>query len=145
MLVILDQAGTSTAKEIHDYAESNGIRVAYVRAPIAREAREGAKDTRGVEIGHGFAERTTFIVTPDGNPALLTCGVPVSGACSLGDVDAAEAVIVVAGFNHFRHGVQILIEDYTDGLTRHLAIVAMVCLSYGAMAVGLFALVRLAL
>ena len=31
-----------------------------------REGREGMKDTRGVEIGHGFTERTTFIVTPDG-------------------------------------------------------------------------------
>jgi peroxiredoxin len=31
--------------------------------------REGATDTRGVEIGHGFAERTTFIVTPDGKVA----------------------------------------------------------------------------
>jgi peroxiredoxin Q/BCP len=31
------------------------------------DAREGATDTRGVEIGHGFAERITFIVTPDGN------------------------------------------------------------------------------
>ena len=34
-----------------------------------REGREGAKDTRGIEIGHGFAERTTFIVTPDGKIA----------------------------------------------------------------------------
>ena len=34
-----------------------------------RDAREGAKDTRGVEIGHGFAERTTVIVTPDGKIA----------------------------------------------------------------------------
>ena len=33
------------------------------------DAREGAKDTRGVEIGHGFAERTTFIVTSDGKIA----------------------------------------------------------------------------
>jgi thioredoxin-dependent peroxiredoxin len=33
------------------------------------EEVEGAKDTRGVEIGHGFAERTTFIVTPDGKIA----------------------------------------------------------------------------
>ncbi len=32
-----------------------------------RDAREGAKDTRGEEIGHGFAERTTFIVGVDGN------------------------------------------------------------------------------
>jgi peroxiredoxin Q/BCP len=31
-----------------------------------RDAREGAKDSRGVELNHGFAERTTFIVTPDG-------------------------------------------------------------------------------
>ncbi|MEL6204942.1 MAG: succinate dehydrogenase, hydrophobic membrane anchor protein [Pseudomonadota bacterium] len=56
-----------------------------------------------------------------------------------------SGLMLVVGFNHFRHGVQVLLEDYTDGLTRQLAIVAMVCLSYGAMAVGLFALVRLAL
>ncbi|RLA32396.1 MAG: peroxiredoxin [Gammaproteobacteria bacterium] len=31
-----------------------------------RDAREGAKDSRGVALNHGFAERTTFIVTPDG-------------------------------------------------------------------------------
>lgn len=31
-----------------------------------RAANETAKDSRGIEIGHGFAERTTFIVTPDG-------------------------------------------------------------------------------
>jgi len=55
------------------------------------------------------------------------------------------ALMLVVGLQHFRQGVQVAIEDYTDGLTRHLLIVAMVCLSYGAMAVGLFALVRLAL
>lgn len=32
-----------------------------VRAAVA-----GKKDTRGSEINHGFAERTTFVVTPDG-------------------------------------------------------------------------------
>lgn len=52
---------------------------------------------------------------------------------------------LVVGFHHFRQGVQALIEDYTHGLTRHLLIVGAVCLSYGAMATGLFALVRLAL
>jgi thioredoxin-dependent peroxiredoxin len=31
--------------------------------------RAGIKDTRGIEIDHGFAERTTFIVTPDGTIA----------------------------------------------------------------------------
>ena len=36
---------------------------------------EGAKDTRGVEIGHGFAERVTFIVTPDGKIARTIGGV----------------------------------------------------------------------
>lgn len=34
-----------------------------------REAAPGKQDTRGVEIGHGFAERTTFVVGPDGNIA----------------------------------------------------------------------------
>ena len=33
------------------------------------------KDTRGVEIGHGAAERTTFIVTPDGKIAATIGGV----------------------------------------------------------------------
>lgn len=33
------------------------------------EAREGAKDSRGIDIDHGFAERTTFIITPDGKVA----------------------------------------------------------------------------
>ena len=30
------------------------------------EVKSGTKDSRGVEIGHGFAERATFIVTQDG-------------------------------------------------------------------------------
>jgi peroxiredoxin len=40
-----------------------------------REARAGAQDTRGVEIGHGFAERTTFVVTPDGKVAATLGGL----------------------------------------------------------------------
>ncbi|HEY5808844.1 MAG TPA: peroxiredoxin [Povalibacter sp.] len=39
------------------------------------DAKAGAKDSRGVEIGHGFAERTTFIVTPDGKIAATVGGV----------------------------------------------------------------------
>ena len=50
-----------------DIARSYGLNV--------REAREGAQDTRGVEIGHGFAERVTFIVTPDGKIAETIGGV----------------------------------------------------------------------
>jgi peroxiredoxin len=42
------------------------------------DAREGAKDTRGVEIGHGFAERTTFVVTPDGKVAATVGGTTPS-------------------------------------------------------------------
>lgn len=34
-----------------------------------REAKPGAKNTRGDEIDHGFAERTTFVVTPNGSVA----------------------------------------------------------------------------
>ena len=40
-----------------------------------REGRPGATDTRGVEIDHGFAERTTFIVTADGEIAETIGGV----------------------------------------------------------------------
>ncbi len=40
-----------------------------------REASAGRKDTRGVEIDHGFAERTTFIVTPDGKVAATIGGL----------------------------------------------------------------------
>ncbi|HEU4617972.1 MAG TPA: peroxiredoxin [Gammaproteobacteria bacterium] len=39
------------------------------------EGRPGAKDTRGVEIDHGFAERTTFVVTPDGKVAATIGGI----------------------------------------------------------------------
>ncbi len=55
------------------------------------------------------------------------------------------AAMLVVGLNHFRHGVQVLIEDYTGGGTRKLLIIAMIGVSYGAMAVGLYALARLAL
>jgi peroxiredoxin len=53
-----------------------------------REGKEGSKDTRGEEIGHGFAERTTFIVTPDGKIAAT-----VGGLAPADNVDKAlEAV-----------------------------------------------------
>jgi peroxiredoxin len=42
---------------------------------MVRDARPGMKDTRGVEIDHGFAERTTFIVNPDGTIAATVGGV----------------------------------------------------------------------
>lgn len=40
-----------------------------------RAAREGATDTRGAAIDHGFAERTTFVVDADGKIAGTIGGV----------------------------------------------------------------------
>jgi len=40
-----------------------------------REGRPGMTDTRGVAIDHGFTERTTFIVTPDGRIAETIGGI----------------------------------------------------------------------
>jgi thioredoxin-dependent peroxiredoxin len=40
-----------------------------------KDASAGIKDTRGMEIDHGFAERTTFIVKPDGTIAATVGGV----------------------------------------------------------------------
>jgi thioredoxin-dependent peroxiredoxin len=52
------------------------------------EAHPGAKDTRGVEIGHGFAERTTFVVTPDGKIAAT-----IGGLAPADNVDKALAEV----------------------------------------------------
>jgi peroxiredoxin len=48
-------------------AKSYGLKI--------KEEVTGAKDTRGLEIGHGFTERTTFVVTPDGRIAATVGGV----------------------------------------------------------------------
>jgi peroxiredoxin Q/BCP len=40
-----------------------------------REAAAGRKDTRGADIDHGFAERTTFVVTPNGKIAATVGGL----------------------------------------------------------------------
>ena len=40
--------------------------------------QSGFKDTRGMEIGHGFTERTTFIVMPDGKVAATVGGLSPS-------------------------------------------------------------------
>ncbi|MGI9213527.1 MAG: peroxiredoxin, partial [Methylococcaceae bacterium] len=40
-----------------------------------REASPGKKDSRGVDIHHGFTERTTFVVTPDGQIAATLGGL----------------------------------------------------------------------
>jgi peroxiredoxin len=55
---------------------------------MVRVAKTGVKDTRGVEIDHGFAERTTFIVTPDGK-VIATIG----GLAPAKNVEKALGVI----------------------------------------------------
>jgi thioredoxin-dependent peroxiredoxin len=59
------------------------------------DAREGAKDSRGVEIGHGFAERTTFIVTPDGKIAAT-----IGGMAPADNVDKALAEVQKLAATH---------------------------------------------
>ena len=63
---------------------------------MVRDAREGAKDTRGVEIGHGFAERTTFIVTSDGKIAATVGGVSP-------EENVQQALAAVQGLTHAGH------------------------------------------
>ena len=55
------------------------------------------------------------------------------------------ALTIAVGFKHFNDGVQVLIEDYVHGLSQKVAIILMTCLSYGAAAAGVFAIIRLAL
>jgi peroxiredoxin len=51
-------------------AKSYGVNV--------REGRAGMKDSRGVDIDHGFADRLTFVVTKDGKVAQLIGGQGVA-------------------------------------------------------------------
>ena len=55
-------------------ADANGdIAKSYDLA--IREIAAGKKDTRGIEIDHAAAERTTFIITPDGKIAATVGGL----------------------------------------------------------------------
>jgi succinate dehydrogenase / fumarate reductase membrane anchor subunit len=55
------------------------------------------------------------------------------------------ALTLIVGFEHFKSGVHVLIEDYVHGMAQKIWIIAMTCLSYAAMAVGLFAIAKIAL
>jgi len=55
------------------------------------------------------------------------------------------ALTIVVGFKHFRDGAQVMLEDYVHGTAQKVWIIAVTCLSYGAMATGLFAIAKIAL
>lgn len=57
----------------------------------------------------------------------------------------SAALMLIVGFYHFRLGIQIMIEDYMQGLARKVAIIVSACISYGLMALGLVSLAQIAL
>ncbi len=60
------------------------------------DGRAGMKDSRGKDIDHGFAERTTFVVTPDGKVASVIGGVAP-------DANVQEALKAVQELSHAGH------------------------------------------
>ena len=54
------------------------------------------------------------------------------------------ALMLIVGLHHFRLGIQVVVEDYTGGLTRKGLLIAFSIISYGLMAIGLFAIAKLA-
>lgn len=81
--------------------------------------------TFGPALGGTYEEITAYYARP--YPAIIA------------------ALTMLVGLIHFRGGVQTLIEDYVHGIARKVLIIGAICLSYGAAAVALFAIVRLAL
>ncbi len=81
--------------------------------------------TFGGILGASFEEVTAYYARPF--PAIVA------------------ALTLVVGFKHFADGCQVLIEDYVHGTAQKVTIILVTCLSYGAMATGLFAIARLAL
>ncbi|MGR3435882.1 MAG: succinate dehydrogenase, hydrophobic membrane anchor protein [Shimia sp.] len=79
----------------------------------------------GRALGGGYAEVAATFARPV--PALIA------------------VLFLVTGWLHFKNGVQVLIEDYTRGLTQKALIIGTACLSYAAAAAALFAIARVAL
>ncbi len=55
------------------------------------------------------------------------------------------ALTVAVSWLHFKDGAKTAIEDYLRGMPMKVAIIAVNCVAYAALAAGLIALVRLAL
>ena len=81
--------------------------------------------TFGTIVGEDYATVTAYFAHPF--PALIA------------------ALTLIVGFEHFQSGAQVLIEDYVHGLAQKITIIVIKCISYGLMAMGLFAIAKLAL
>ena len=81
--------------------------------------------TFGTIVGEDYATVTAYFAHPF--PALIA------------------ALTLIVGFEHFQSGAQVLIEDYVHGLAQKITIILIKCISFGLMAMGLFAIAKLAL
>ncbi|MBP1804973.1 succinate dehydrogenase, hydrophobic membrane anchor protein [Rubellimicrobium aerolatum] len=52
---------------------------------------------------------------------------------------------LLVGLVHFRHGVQVVLEDYAHGTPRRAMVIAAICVTYAILATGVFAVARIAL
>lgn len=68
-------------------SDADGKIAASFHLKVAPE-EHGFKDTRGVEVGHGFTERTTFVVGSDGSIAAI-----IGGLAPAANVDRALAEV----------------------------------------------------
>ncbi|PYC47834.1 succinate dehydrogenase, hydrophobic membrane anchor protein [Litorivita pollutaquae] len=55
------------------------------------------------------------------------------------------ALTFIIGFKHFNDGAQVLIEDYVHGMAQKISLILLTCISYAAMATGVFAIAKIAL
>ncbi|MCM2563437.1 succinate dehydrogenase, hydrophobic membrane anchor protein [Lutimaribacter sp. EGI FJ00015] len=81
--------------------------------------------TFGPALGGSYEEVTTYFARPF--PALVA------------------ALTFIIGWKHFNDGAQVLIEDYVHGTAQKITLILVTCLSYAAMATGLFAIAKIAL
>lgn len=81
--------------------------------------------TFGPQLGKSYDEVIAHFARP--YPALIT------------------GATIWLGMMHFKNGVQVMLEDYTQGAMRKWLIIGSICVSYAIAATGVFAVLRLAL
>jgi thioredoxin-dependent peroxiredoxin len=85
-------------------ASDTGGKIAKSFGLTVKEALAGRKDTRGADIDHGFAERTTFVVTPDDKIAAIIGGIAP-------DDNVEKALEVVRGISDGNKRAQLSNEE----------------------------------